>query len=146
MMKKGRKKMDRTCSPLTALAAGDESHPMGKGSCKAFSFPSHLTHLSANPRWRVTFWKKRPREVGSGLLTPKLIPWPTSPIHYCHCFFINQVRQTQRLEHSGSVYSKHRNINMKTTDPGTITGWEIFIFHSQRGLCTLFCFLEILSA
>lgn len=71
---------------------------------------------------------------------PKLIPRQTSPIRSCQCFFINQVCQTQRLEHSGSAYSKHRNINMKTTDPGTITGREIFIFYGRGGLRTLSAF------
>lgn len=93
-------------------------------SCKAGCLsppPPPVPHVSHNWRGDYTLGK----EAGRNRLTltnPKLIPQQTFPIHYSHLFFINQTLQTQRLEHSGSAYPKHRDINMETTDPRRITG------------------------
>lgn len=141
-----KEEMDESCSQQTALAARAGSEPTAEGSCKA-CWPSLPTRPARQQRQHGDYTLgKETRRSRLTLNNPKLIPQQTFPIHYRPLFFINQTCQTQRLEHSGSAYSKHRTINMETTDPRRITGWVRYIYIPPLVMPPhTFHFLEILS-
>lgn len=124
--------MGESCSQQTALAARTGSEP----TASERPLWSMLASLPTRPASQQHQHEddalgKEAGEAGSLLTHPKLIPQQAFPIHYRPLFFIHQTRQTPRQEHSGSAYSKHRSINMETTDPRMITGWVRYIYIPQ---------------